>query len=137
MTDTAGHDWITFHRLRSPIAARSTGRVSPEWRCHPRDGCRSGRAVDRPHLSGFRVARRGNTSADQAVRGGFEGRAGFTLSLWHSDEGMLQAAYHSGAHRTQINEDKAGLLSDRTSFTRLRVIRSWGDWEGEVAWTHP
>ena len=72
-----------------------------------------------------------------AFRGGFEGRDGFTLSLWHSDEGMLQAAYHSGAHRTQVDEDKAGLLSDRTSFTRLRVIRSWGDWEGEVAWTHP
>ncbi len=72
-----------------------------------------------------------------AVRGGFDGRDGFTLSLWHSDEGMLHAAYHSGPHRAQIDEDKAGLLSDRTSFTRLRVIRSWGDWDGEVAWRHP
>lgn len=71
-----------------------------------------------------------------AFRDGFDGRDGFTLSLWHSDEGMLQAAYHSGPHRTQIDEDKAGLLSDHTSFTRLRVIRSWGDWDGEVAWTH-
>lgn len=71
-----------------------------------------------------------------AFRGGFDGRDGFTLSLWNSDEGMLQAAYHSGAHRTQIDEDKAGLLSDRTSFTRLRVLRSWGDWDGEVVWTH-
>ncbi len=67
-------------------------------------------------------------------RGGFYGCDGFTLSLWRSDEGMLQAAYHSGTHRTQINEDKAGLLTDRTSFTRLRVIRSWGDWDGEVTW---
>jgi hypothetical protein len=71
-----------------------------------------------------------------AFRGGFDGRDGFTMSLWHSDEGMLKAAYQPGAHRTRIDEDKAGLLSDRTSFTRLRVIRSWGDWDGEVVWTH-
>jgi hypothetical protein len=72
-----------------------------------------------------------------AFRGSFDGRDGFTLSLWHSDEGMRQAAYQPGTHRTRINEDKAGLLTDRTSFTRLRVIRSWGDWDGDVAWTHP
>jgi hypothetical protein len=71
-----------------------------------------------------------------AFRGGFDGRDGFTLSLWRSDEGMRQAVYHPGTHRTRIDEDKAGLLSDRTSFTRLRPIRSWGDWDGEVTWTH-
>lgn len=72
-----------------------------------------------------------------AFRSGFDGRDGFTMSLWRSYEGMLQATYHSSTHREQIDEDKAGLLSDRTSFTRIRVIRSWGDWDGEVAWTHP
>lgn len=71
-----------------------------------------------------------------AFRGGFDGGDGFTISLWHSDEGMLKAAYQPGTHRTRKDEDKAGLLSDRTSFTRLRVIHSWGDWDGEVAWTH-
>ena len=70
-----------------------------------------------------------------AFRAGFDGRDGFTLSLWRSDEGMRQAAYRPGTHRTRIDEDKAGLLSDRTSFTRLRAIRSWGDWDGEVSWT--
>jgi len=71
-----------------------------------------------------------------AFRGGFDGRDGFTLSLWDSVDGMRQAAYHPGTHRTRIDENKAGLLSDRTSFTRLRVIRSWGDWDGEVSWKH-
>jgi hypothetical protein len=61
-----------------------------------------------------------------AFRGSFDGRDGFTLSLWRSDERMRQAAYQSGTHRDRINEDKAGLLSDRTSFTRLRVLRSLG-----------
>ena len=69
-----------------------------------------------------------------AFRAGFDGRDGFTLSLWNSDEGMMQAAYLPGIHRTRIDENKAGLLADRTSFTRLRVIRSWGDWDGEVVW---
>lgn len=70
-----------------------------------------------------------------AFRAGFGGRDGFTLSLWDSDQGMLQAAYNPGTHRTRVDEDKAGLLSDRTSFTRLRAIHSWGDWDGEVIWT--
>jgi len=70
-----------------------------------------------------------------AFRAGFDGRDGFTLSLWRSDEGMRQAAYQPGTHRNRVDEDKAGLLSDRTSFTRLRLIRGWGDWDGEVAWT--
>jgi len=70
-----------------------------------------------------------------AFRGGFDGRDGFTLSLWHSDAGMRQAAYQPGTHRTKMDEDKAGLLSDRSSFTRPRVLRSWGDWDEEVTWT--
>lgn len=70
-----------------------------------------------------------------AFRAGFDGRDGFTLSLWRSDEGMREAAYFPGVHRSRVDEDKAGLLSDRTSFTRLRVLRSWGDWDGEVDWT--
>jgi hypothetical protein len=70
-----------------------------------------------------------------AFRGGFDGSDGFTMSLWHSDEGMGQAAYQPNAHRTRVDQNKAGLLSDRTSFTRLRAISSGGDWDGEVTWT--
>jgi hypothetical protein len=69
-----------------------------------------------------------------AFRSDFNGLEGFTVSLWHADEGMRKAAYQPGKLRNRMDEDKAGLLSDRTSFTRLRVIRSWGDWDGEVAW---
>ncbi|BCS31672.1 hypothetical protein TBR22_A08750 [Luteitalea sp. TBR-22] len=71
-----------------------------------------------------------------AFRGGFDGRDGFTWSLWHSDDGMKQAAYKPGTHRGRLDEDNAGLLSDRSSFTRLRVVRSRGDWDGEVSWAH-
>lgn len=72
-----------------------------------------------------------------AFRAGFDGRDGFTLSLWRSDEGMRQAAYHPGVHRTRIDEYKAGLLADRTSFTRLRPVSSRGDWDGAIDWLHP
>jgi len=61
-----------------------------------------------------------------AFRSGFNGQDGFTVSLWHSEEGIRQAAYNFGTHRNRIDEDKAGLLTNRTSFTRLRVIRSGG-----------
>jgi len=70
-----------------------------------------------------------------AFRSSFDGRDGFTMSLWRSDEGMLHAAYNPSTHRSRIDENKEGLLSDRTSFTRLRVIQSWGDWDGKVVWT--
>ena len=72
-----------------------------------------------------------------AFRSGFDGRDGFTLSLWHSDEGMRQAAYHPGTYRSRVDEYKSGLLADRTSFTRLRHLHSWGEWDGEVAWPNP
>jgi hypothetical protein len=67
-----------------------------------------------------------------AFRSGFNGLNRFTVSLCHSDEGMPKAAYQPGTHYNRMDEDKAGLLSDRTSFTRLRVIRSWDDWNGKV-----
>jgi hypothetical protein len=70
-----------------------------------------------------------------AFRSGFGGRDGFTLSLWRSEEGMRHAAYQPGVHRTRVNDDNAGLLSDRSSFTRVRIVRSWGDWDGEVDWS--
>jgi hypothetical protein len=63
--------------------------------------------------------------------GGHDGREGFTLSLWSSDEAMLEAAYHPGRHRARMDDSRAGLLMDRSSFTRLRAVRSHGDWNGD------
>jgi hypothetical protein len=63
--------------------------------------------------------------------GGHDGREGFTLSLWRSDDAMREAAYNPGRHRSRMDEGRAGLLMDRSSFTRLRAIRSSGDWEGD------
>lgn len=66
-----------------------------------------------------------------AFAGRYEGRDGITFTLWKSDEAMQQAAYHPGHHRARIDDDRAGLLTDRTSFTRLRVLKSHGDWDGD------
>jgi hypothetical protein len=66
-----------------------------------------------------------------AFQGRYEGRDGITFTLWTSDEAMQQAAYHPGQHRTRIDDDRAGLMTDRTSFTRLRVLKSQGDWDGD------
>ena len=63
--------------------------------------------------------------------GGFDGREGFTLSLWESDDAMLKAAYHSGHHRKLMDESRDGSLFDRSSFTRLRILESYGSWDGD------
>lgn len=63
-----------------------------------------------------------------------DGKDPLTFTLWSSDEGMRQAVYRSGTHSTWMAAERAEPLSDRTSFTRFRVIRSWGDWDGNVVW---
>ena len=62
---------------------------------------------------------------------GPDGRQGFTCSLWRSDDAMREAAYHHGRHRARMDESRAGLLFDYSSFTRLRALRSRGDWDGD------
>ena len=69
-----------------------------------------------------------------AFQGRSEGRDGIIFTLWKSNEAMQQAAYHPGRHRAHIDDDHAGLLTDRTSFTRLRVLKSQGDREGDPFW---
>ncbi|MDP2083531.1 MAG: hypothetical protein U0934_14020 [Pseudotabrizicola sp.] len=64
------------------------------------------------------------------VFNGPDGREGFTCSLWRSDEAMREAAYHHGRHRARMDESRAGLMFDYSSFTRLRALRSHGDWDG-------
>lgn len=63
--------------------------------------------------------------------GGFDGLEGFTLTLWESDDAMLRAAYHSGHHRTLMDESRDGSTFDRSSFTRLRIVDSRGSWSGD------
>ena len=63
--------------------------------------------------------------------GGFDGREGFTLTLWESDDAMLKAAYHSGHHRTLMDESRDGSIFDRSSFTRLRIVQTHGSWSGD------
>jgi hypothetical protein len=65
------------------------------------------------------------------VFNGPDGRQGFTCSIWRSDAAMREAAYHGGTHRTRMDDSKAGLMFDYSSFTRLRAQSSHGDWDGD------
>jgi hypothetical protein len=65
------------------------------------------------------------------VFNGPDGRGGFTVSLWSDDDAMRTAAYHPGRHRGRIDEYRDGALMDYSSFTRLRVLDSRGDWDGD------
>lgn len=65
------------------------------------------------------------------VFNGPDGREGFTCSLWRSDAAMREAAYRDGRHRARIAEYNEGMLMDYSSFTRLRALRSHGDWDGD------
>lgn len=78
----------------------------------------------------FIAAQPGNLRRD-VFNGGFDGREGFTLTLWESDEAMLKAAYHSGHHRKLMDESRDGSTFDRSSFTRLRILQSQGTWDGD------
>ena len=46
-------------------------------------------------------------------------------------EAMREAAYHDGRHRARMEQNRAGLMFDYSSFTRLRALRSHGDWDGD------
>ena len=78
----------------------------------------------------FLAAQPGNLRRD-VFNGGFDGREGFTLTLWESDEAMLKAAYHSGHHRKLMDESRDGSTFDRSSFTRLRILQAQGSWDGD------
>jgi hypothetical protein len=55
---------------------------------------------------------------------------GLTVSVWESDDAMLAAAYKPGTHRTQIDRYKTEHTADRSSFTRARLLRAKGSWDG-------
>ena len=61
---------------------------------------------------------------------GVDGCDGITVSLWRNDKAMMQAAYKSGEHRSQMDTHKQVSSFDRSSFTRARIIARKGAWEG-------
>jgi hypothetical protein len=52
------------------------------------------------------------------------------MSLWRDEKSMFAFAYKPGAHRTQVDRQNSHRTVDRSSFTRFRVVRSAGCWEG-------
>jgi len=65
------------------------------------------------------------------VNGGYAtGTDGMTFSLWRSDAAMRDAAYGAGLHRTQLDRQKSERMADRTSYTRTRLMRHSGTWDG-------
>lgn len=62
--------------------------------------------------------------------GGFDGRDGFTLTLWKDDREMISGAYKPGIHKTLMDQSRDGSTFDRSSFTRARLVASTGTWDG-------
>jgi hypothetical protein len=58
------------------------------------------------------------------------GDDGVTMSIWRSDAVMIGAMYKPGTHRTQLDRYKSEKTADRTSFTRFRMLRTLGRWDG-------
>lgn len=57
------------------------------------------------------------------------GEDGITMSIWRDDASMLAAAYRPGEHRSQLDRHKVENLFDRSSFTRFRILESFGTWD--------
>jgi hypothetical protein len=58
------------------------------------------------------------------------GDDGYTMSVWRDDAAMLAASYRAGTHRTHVDLHKQNAAFDRSSFTRLRILRAVGQWNG-------
>lgn len=53
-----------------------------------------------------------------------------TVSFWHNVAAVHAFAYRHGQHRRQMDRYRTTNKADRTSFTRLTVLRSKGTWYG-------
>jgi heme-degrading monooxygenase HmoA len=53
-----------------------------------------------------------------------------TMSLWRDEASMIQFAYRPGPHRAELDRQNREQTVDRSSFTRCRVLRSCGTWNG-------
>lgn len=79
---------------------------------------------------GFLAKQHGNLRRD-VFNGEFDGREGFTVSLWRDDDAMTRATYQEGLHRRLMDESRTGSMFDRSSFSRFRLIANHGDWDGD------
>ncbi|MDH5759733.1 MAG: hypothetical protein OEZ65_09115 [Gemmatimonadota bacterium] len=55
---------------------------------------------------------------------------GVTVTTWASFDAMRAWAYGMGTHRILLDRHRGEGMADRTSFTRLRIVRSDGTWYG-------
>jgi hypothetical protein len=85
------------------------------------------RNVDRVRLTA--AAADGNF-ARQVFTPHTRGDDGVTMTVWRDDAAMSAFAYRPGEHRERIERYKRERTCDRTSFTRLRPVRTSGVWEG-------
>ncbi len=53
---------------------------------------------------------------------------GVTVTTWSSFDAMRAWAYGSGSHRLYLDRHRKEMLSDRTSFSRCRILHSNGTW---------
>lgn len=56
---------------------------------------------------------------------------GVTMSIWRDEKSMLSFAYRPGPHRDEVDRQRDQETVDRSSFTRFRVLRSAGQWDGD------
>jgi hypothetical protein len=54
-----------------------------------------------------------------------------TVTLWHDSASARAFAYGPGVHRVQLQRLHDEKLSDRTSFTRCRIVHARGSWHGK------
>lgn len=57
---------------------------------------------------------------------------GVTLTMWRDDRSMRAFAYRPGTHKSEMDHYRANDTADRTSFTRLRILRSNGSVQGHT-----
>lgn len=55
---------------------------------------------------------------------------GPTVTMWRDDSAMRAFAYRPGVHKTEMDHYREQTTADRSSFTRLRVLRSSGSVQG-------
>jgi heme-degrading monooxygenase HmoA len=61
------------------------------------------------------------------------GDDGMTMSLWRDNRAMTEFAYRAGPHRSELDRQNTRKTVDRSSFTRFRLLRSAGAWDGNLA----
>jgi hypothetical protein len=76
------------------------------------------------------VAAADGSLAHQVFSPSIPGQDGVTMSIWRDDTSMLRFAYRQGQHRAEVDRQNSRRTVDRSSFTRFRVLRSSGQWNG-------